>query len=125
MSLNRAAKIHDSTVTFSQGQDSIVLELVRTLIHETTGTPGLDNGRGWRQNTRITFHEGELKGAWPSESGKIFEGLVKIGAEESNWFVPVPLDTKDPVQLTLEFMSGEKATISSKGAKVELIDSEQ
>jgi hypothetical protein len=62
----------------------------------------VDAGTGWTQVVILVFGSGTLEGSitkWPAD---LYDGTLEIDGEASENIIPIPLDRKGNIQLTLK-----------------------
>jgi hypothetical protein len=100
--VNSAIEIHDSSLT-SIAKRSDLLELrFHAYIHTSLGTPGVDAGTGWTQDVMLVFDGGTLEGSITEWPAVLYDGTLEIDGEASKNIIPIPLDRKGNIQLTLK-----------------------
>jgi hypothetical protein len=100
--MNSAIEIHDSSLT-SIAKRSDLLELrFDAYIHSSEGTPGVDAGTGWTQDVMLVFDSGTLEGSITEWPAVLYDGTLEIDGETSENSIPIPLDRRGNIQLTLK-----------------------
>jgi hypothetical protein len=118
--MNSAIEIHDSYLT-SIAKRSDLLELrFRAYIHKSEGTPGVDAGTGWTQDAVLVFGNGIIEGSiteWPAD---LYDGTLEIEGEASENIIPIPLDRKGTIQLTLKPKFDDPIVVRGNNVRLEL-----
>jgi hypothetical protein len=118
--MNSVIEIHDSYLT-SIAKLGDLLELrFRAYIHKSEGIPGVDAGTGWTQDVILVLGNGTIDGSitqWPAD---LYDGTLEIDGEASENIVPIPLDRKGTVQLTLKPKSDEPIVVRGNNVRLEL-----
>ncbi len=100
--MNLEIEIHDSEL-ISISNHGHWLELwMNVYIHKSEGTPGVDAGTGWEQLAILILENGVVDGTitnWPAE---LSGGSLTIDGRTHENSIPVPLDTRGQVELTLK-----------------------
>ena len=116
---NRAMEIHDSTFDGVEPDGTnLVLHFSSAYIHESEGKPGVDAGSGWVQQLRLHISQASQSGQILDLPCNLWDGSIRLGGEELENTVPIPLDYRGRVEVTLEQTS--KLTITGTGLRVEL-----
>ena len=126
---NRAIEIHDSAldqITLEAGE--AVLHFPKVYIHSSEGRPAIDAGSGWTQEAVIRIGNAQIEGKFSQESREayggyahyLYDGSIRINGAVSDNLIPVPLDVRGDVELTLECW-GEVVHVHGNSARVELI----
>ncbi|MBB6050834.1 hypothetical protein [Armatimonas rosea] len=78
---------------------------------------------GWYQKAVLELGQGSIAGALPEEmeDSYLVTGELIVGAETYRNVVPLPLETAERVELTLEFALGERLVLSCRGASLRLL----
>jgi len=100
--MNSAIEIHDSSLISIAKRGGLLELRFAAYIHTSEGTPGVDAGTGWTQVVLLVFGSGTLEGSiteWPSV---LYEGTLEIDGEASENIIPIPLDRKGNIRLTLK-----------------------
>jgi hypothetical protein len=100
--MNSAIEIHDSSLISIAKRGDLFELRFDAYIHTSEGTPGMDGGTGWTQIVLLVFGSGTLEGSitkWPSV---LYGGTLEIDGEASENIIPIPLDRKGNIQLTLK-----------------------
>ena len=109
--MNSAIEIHDSSLT-SITKRSDLLELrFDAYIHISEGAPGVDAGTGWTQDVMLVFDSGTLEGSITEWPAVLYDGTLEIDGEASENIIPIPLDRKGNIQLTLKPSSMDEPII--------------
>ncbi len=100
--MNSAIEIHDSWLTSIDKRDDVLRLRLEAYIHKSEGTPGVDAGTGWTQDVTLVFGNGIVEGSiteWPAD---LYDGTLTIDGEVSDNIIPIPLDRRGTIQLTLK-----------------------
>lgn len=118
--MNSAIEIHDSYLT-SMATHGDLLELrFSAYIHKSEGSPGVQAGTGWTQEVTLVFGNGSVEGSiieWPAD---LYDGTLEIDGEASENMVPIPLDRKGTVRLTLKPKSDDPIVVRGDSVRLEL-----
>jgi len=117
--MNCAIEIHDSHLTSIRKQGDALEVHLRAYIHRSEGTPGVDAGTGWTQAVTLHFTDGLVEGSiaeWPVD---LDGGTLGIDGEYSSNIIPVPLDRKGIIHLTLEPKRGNCIVIRGNHLRLE------
>ncbi len=116
---NRAMEFHDSTLDRVErdGAD-LALHFSAAYIHESEGEAGVDAGSGWVQELRLHIVEASFSGQIFNLPCKLWGGSICVGRKQFDNAVPIPLDYRGGVEVTLEETS--QLTITGTGLRVEL-----
>jgi hypothetical protein len=126
---NRAIEIHDSMLERIALQDGVaVLYFPQVYIHSSEGRPSIDAGTGWTQEALIRVEHAHIDGKLSNESGEAYsgqahclsDGSLRIDGSVSDNLIPVPLDVKGDIELTLEW-SGGLVHVHGNSASLELL----
>ncbi len=118
--MNSAIEIHDSYLTSIRKQGDKVQLHLSAYIHKSDGTPGTDAGTGWTQEVRVLFGGGTFEGSiteWPAD---LYDGTLEIDGEASENIIPIPLDRKGTIQLTLKPKSDDAIVVRGNSVRLEL-----
>jgi hypothetical protein len=100
--MNSAIEIHDSSLISVATRGDLLELRMEAYIHTSDGTPDVDAGTGWTQVVLLVFGSGALEGSitkWPLI---LYDGTLEIDGEASDNMIPIPLDSKGNIQLTLK-----------------------
>jgi hypothetical protein len=100
--MNSAIEIHDSSLVSIEKHGDLLELRFDAYIHTSEGTPGVDAGTGWTQDVILFFDDGILEGSitqWPAD---LYDGTLEIDGEAIENTIPIPLDRKGNIQLTLK-----------------------
>ena len=126
---NRAIEIHDSALDqITRERDVAVLQFAEVYIHSSEGRPAIDVGTGWAQQAVIRIGNADIEGEFSKESREAYNGYghylsggsLCINGLISDNLIPIPLDVKGDVELTLECW-GDVVRVRGTSAKLELI----
>ena len=126
---NRAIEIHDSLLGVIALQNGVaVLYFPQVYIHSSEGRPAIDAGTGWTQEALIRIENAHIDGKLSIESSEAYsgqahclsDGSLRIDASVSDNLIPIPLDVKGYIELTLEFREGI-VHVHGNSASLELI----
>ena len=126
---NRAIEIHDSMLGQIALQDGVaMLYFPQVYIHSSEGRPAIDAGTGWTQEALIRIENAHIDGKLSKESSEahsgqphcLSDGWLRIDASVSDNLIPIPLDVKGDIELTLEW-SGEIVHVHGNAASLELL----
>jgi hypothetical protein len=97
-----AIEIYDSTLTslVQEGQ-RVIVDLQPAYIHRSTGMPGVDPGGGWAQDVILVVEKGTIEGDVTELPCDLWEGSLQVGNETIANIIPLPLDYRGVVELTL------------------------
>jgi len=97
-----AIEIYDSTLTsvVNEGQ-RVTVDLQPAYIHRSTGMPGVDPGGGWAQDVILVVEKGTIAGDVTELPCDLWEGSLQVGNETIANIIPLPLDYRGEVELTL------------------------
>jgi hypothetical protein len=78
---------------------------------------------GWFQKASLEMGQGSIAGALPEEleDSYVVTGELTVGAQTFRNVVPLPLETAEHVEITLEFALGERLVLSCHGASLRLL----
>jgi hypothetical protein len=118
---NRAIEIHDSILDRISILDGYaVLDFSSVYIHQSTGRPLIDAGRGWVQKARLRVRNAVIDGSFSDLPRDLLDGHIKLGGTVLNNEIPIPLDYGGDIELRLESW-GEVVLITGGSAELELI----
>ena len=110
-------------------QGSVALLYFRQVyIHSSDGRPAIDAGTGWTQEALIRIENAHIDGKLSNESTEAYsgqahclsDGSLRIDGSVSDNLIPIPLDVKGDIELTLEW-SGGIVHVHGNSASLELI----
>lgn len=119
---NRAIEIHDSqldAITIRGGE--AVLRFPKVYVHESTGTPGIDPGRGWVQEALLRISDAAVKRSFSKFPADLLDGYIMLGGSVLKNEIPVPLSHIGTVEPRLESWNDEVVLISGSSAQLELV----
>lgn len=112
-------EFHDSAVTrIAQEGPRIVVEL-DAYVHRWDKSSGAWKGEGWRKPARITL-SGTLENGQAEVAGILDTGELKAGDLELLHLLRVPVASKGPATLRLEFATGAVLDFTGQDAAAEL-----
>jgi hypothetical protein len=118
--MNGAIEIHDSYLTsVAEHGDMLKLHL-SAYIHRSEGRPAVDAGTGWTQGVILVFGDWIMEGSiteWPAD---LYDGTLEIDGEASENIIPIPLDRKGTIQLTLKPKSDDPIVVRGNSVRLEL-----
>lgn len=126
---NRAIEIHDSTLDQIALQNGVaLLYFPQVYIHSSEGRPAIDAGTGWTQEALIRIENAHMDGKLSNESSEAYsghahclsDGSLRINGSVSDNLIPIPLDVKGDIELTLEW-SGGIVHVHGNSVRLELI----
>ena len=126
---NRAIEIHDSMLERIALQNGVaVLYFPQVYIHSSEGRPAIDAGTGWTQEALIRIENANIDGKLSNESSEAYsgqahclsDGSLRIDGSVSDNLIPIPLDVKGDIELTLEWWGGI-VHVHGNSASLELI----
>jgi hypothetical protein len=126
---NRAIEIHDSMLARIALQSGVaVLYFPQVYIHSSEGRPAIDAGTGWTQEALIRIERAHIDGKLSNESSEassgqahcLSDGSLRIDGSISDNLIPIPLDVKGDIELTLEWCGGI-VHVHGNSASLELI----
>ena len=98
---NSAIEIYDSMLDSLMNEDQrVVLDLEPAYIHRSTGTPGVDPSVGWVQDI-ILLVDGTIEGSLTELPCDLWEGSLQVGDQKIENIIPLPVDYRGEVTLTL------------------------
>jgi hypothetical protein len=119
---NRKIEIHDSELdAISIRGGDAVLHFPKVYIHESTGTPGVDEGNGWVQEALLRISNAAVKGSFSKSPADLLDGYIMLGESVLKNEIPIPLSHKGIVELRLESWNDEVVLISGDSAQLELV----
>ena len=106
-----------------------VLYFPQVYIHSSEGRPGIDAGTGWTQEALIRIENAHIDGKLSNESNETYtgqahclsDGSLRIDGSVSDNLIPIPLDVKGDIELTLELRGGGIVHVHGNSASLELI----
>jgi hypothetical protein len=126
---NRVIEIHDSALDEIALVDGVaVIHFPEVYIHSSEGRPAIDAGTGWAQEAILRIGNAQIQGQFPKESREAYGGYghylsggaLRIDGNISKNLIPVPLDVRGKVELTMECW-GEIVRIQRNSAQLELL----
>lgn len=106
--LPHSIELHDSTISGIETRgDSLLINFSHAYVH-------LD-GKGWSQEAEIWIGEACLGGDSVSYPAKVADGQLFTDEGPYHNLLMLPLSTKGPIQLEIEFLSGEVIRVSGRG----------
>lgn len=119
---NSAIELHDSVLAYvNQGGGRIEIGLGPAYIHKSVGVPGIDAGTGWVQNATIVLNGASVEGQIPDIPCDLSDGTLVIGEATSRNELPVPLDQRGQIALTLEPMRGGRLVFRGEQIAITLL----
>jgi hypothetical protein len=125
---NRCIELHDSElegIAF-EGRDA-VLHFPHVYIHASEGRPAWDRGTGWSQEAFLRIGVAHVDGKFSEESRAAYDGVhclstgdLTINGNRSHNSIPIPLNVRGSVELTLECW-GDTVRVSGDSITLELI----
>ena len=100
--MNSAIEIHDSFLTSITKRRDVLELRFDAYIHTSEGRPGVDAGKGWAQDLMLVFDSGTLEGSITEWPAVLYDGTLEIDGEANENIIPIPLDRKGNIQLTLK-----------------------
>ena len=105
-----------------------VLYFPRVYVHSSEGRPAIDAGTGWTQEALIRIENAHIDGKLSNESSETHsgqphcfsDGWLRIDASVSDNLIPIPLDVKGDIELTLAWWGGI-VHVHGNSASLELI----
>ena len=117
---NRALEFHDSTFDGIEREGTnLALRFSAAYIHQSDGKPGVDAGSGWVQELRLHISDASLTGEIHDLPCDLWDGSIALDDERFNNCVPIPLDYRGRIEVSLEHES--KLTVVGSGLRVELL----
>lgn len=110
-------------------QGSVALLYFRQVyIHSSDGRPAIDAGTRWTQEALIRIENARIDGKLSNEASEAYsvqahclsDGSLRIDGSASDNLIPIPLDVKGDIELTLEW-SGGIVHVHGNSASLELI----
>lgn len=118
---NRAIEIHDSVLeALSHDNGDAILHFSQLYIHESEGRVGIDPGRGWSQQGRLTIIQATVSGSFPELPADVHDGHVVVDGIRYENIIPVSLEVGGEIELQQQSWN-EVLRINRKGAKLERI----
>ncbi|MBZ5511137.1 MAG: hypothetical protein LAN70_08190 [Acidobacteriia bacterium] len=118
--MNSAIEIHDSYLTsIAKRGDALELRF-DAYIHKSEGTPGVDAGTGWSQDVILIFGNGTVEGEiaeWPAD---LNDGTLEMDDESSENIIPIPLDRRGTIQLTLRPKCDDPIVVRGTDVRLQL-----
>lgn len=112
-----AIEIYDSTLAsvVDDGRN-VVVALKPAYIHRSTRTPGVDPGGGWAQDVILRLENGTIDGSLPEMPCDLWEGSLQVGNQKIENIIPLPLDYRGAVTLTL--VAQDESRVVIRGSAV-------
>jgi hypothetical protein len=118
--VNSAIEIHDSFLTSITKRRDVLELRFDAYIHTSEGRPGVDAGKGWAQDLMLVFDSGTLEGSITEWPAVLHDGTLEIDGEANENIIPIPLDRKGNIQLTLEPNSDGTIVVRGDGVRLKL-----
>jgi hypothetical protein len=106
--MNQIIELHDSKIsdiTLEYGAAKVIFS--HAYIHRSQGRPGIDAGTGWSQRAELMIEAAtvtDLPSAWPC---KVYDGVLEFADMEWKNLIPIPLEEKGRIKLTLDIADGD------------------
>jgi len=118
---NRFIEIHDSVLAaISVSQGEAQLHFSSVYIHQSEGEPGRDVGSGWVQKAILRISDARIDGAFSEFPVDLSTGQVRLGNNNLDNEIPVPLQHKGAFELRLQAKWQGQVTVSFTGSGAEL-----
>jgi hypothetical protein len=115
-------ELHDSELSAVNIQDGqILLEFRPAYVHESSGTPGVDPGRGGWQDVDVVVRRPTDLGRFVNLPIDVSGGSLTVESERWSNVVPLPLDRNGTVVFELLLASGETLTLHGGGISVSAV----
>lgn len=128
---NQVIEIHDSALDQISLEGGVaVLHFPEVYIHSSERRPAIDAGTGWAQEAVIRIGNARIEGKFSQESSEAYggyahyleNGSLTINGAISDNLIPIPLDVRGEIELTLE-CCGDIVRVQGSSVTLELIGS--
>lgn len=114
--MNAALEFHDSEVGLVEvGDGTLSVQFAAAYVHQSEGRPGFDSGAGYVQKLELLFRGAQWVGDPHLCFGKLSDGQLREG-EQVRSLIPLPYESRVPVEVELVFQNGERLSVKSESA---------
>jgi hypothetical protein len=115
--MNRALEIHDSTFAGTSNTNCVlVIHLNKAYIHESAGTPGVDNGKGFVQEIELELSDAIIEKNPTHVPSKLSDGYISINGNKTLNGCNLPLNKEGDI--VISFITTQNEQFVARGSKL-------
>jgi hypothetical protein len=107
--MNRAIEIHDSSLSgITKSEGKIIIHLNEAYIHESTGVPGIDSGKGYIQSINLELSNPTIENDITQFPTTLSDGYILLDDQRENNGIPLPIDKTGKIELSFVTHQNER-----------------
>ncbi len=115
--MNRAIEIHDSIFSGTSNTNGVlVIHLNKAYIHESTGAPGVDNGKGFVQEIELELSNAIIEKNPAHLPSKLSDGYISINGNKTQNGFNLPLNEEGDI--VISFITTQNEQFVVRGSKL-------
>jgi hypothetical protein len=108
-------------VAVEVGATGVVLRFCPAYVHHWENSSRGWRGEGRAQNAEMVIGNASVVGRPGGAVNEVAGGSLKVGADQFDNLVPVPMDTRALVHCRLEFMNAEALVVDGQSVSIRLV----